>query len=156
MVDFLNVSTVQYMYMSSFCRSFMQMFYSSQSQALSFFTHFWFILQNHLKFGLLFLSMTLQFFKKNSIYVKNLYIKCNWQGYVISSTYIRRNLFIDTKSLNHCENLYMCVEIRWRVDQALYTKWAFKMILKDLIYHYEGYLKILTVAIDCTVNGYLS
>lgn len=29
------------------------------------------------------------------------------------------------------------------------------MILKDLIYYYEGYLKILIVVIDCIVNGYL-
>lgn len=65
--------------------------------------------------------------------------------------FIRRNLFIDTKSLNHCETsyMYMYVEIGWRVGPAFYTKCDFTTILKDLIDHNEGSLEILTVAIDC-------
>ena len=104
--------------------------------------HFWFILQNHLWIFLLRHDTTI-FFKSSISVIFTLV--CNRQGYVISSSSMRQNLFIDTKSLNHCETLYMYEEIVWRVGQALYTKHDFTMILKDLIYHYEGYLKILSV-----------
>lgn len=117
---------LHYLYMLPFCRSFIPRFYSSQSQALSFFTKRSFLVQLA-KSSLDCSSLACyNYFFKISIGLKfNVHYKRNWQGWVISFTYIRQNLFIDTGSLNHCETSYMYVEMGWRVGLALYRKCYF-------------------------------